>query len=412
MPITYDTSEGDTFDIVARKVYGDDTQGYLIRHSNPGVAVPLQVGIEIIIPELPDAPQNVDLNSNDSSESKVVVLINGKRFKFWDSAVITRSLDSFDTIELSAPMDASNVEFRKAFRQLSFDRIVVMVDGEPLFTGTVVSITPDITDRLKVVEISGYSLPGVLNDCTPPASVYPAQEFSDQGLTDIAKVVAGWFGLGVSSDVGQGVVFKTVACNADKKVLSFLTGLAQQRNLIISNTSRGRLLITQSTNVGSPVATLKQGEPPLMTATPKFKPQQYFSHVTGIAPESLESDGAQFTLRNNRLSGVIRPLTFIARDADFSNLQAAVKSKAGRMFGNVVSYSIEVSTWYDPGGKLWSPNTTLVLHAPDVMIYKPFEFIIRSVEFEIDSESKTALIILSLPGVFSGELPESLPWDE
>ena len=82
------------------------------------------------------------------------------------------------------------------------------------------------------------------------------------------------------------------------------------------------------------------------------------------------------------------------------------------MFGAMASYSVALSTWRDPAGNLWAPNTTLKLQAPGAMIYNSYEFIVRSVEFSKDSTSETARLNLVLPGAFSGQIPEALPWDE
>jgi len=83
----------------------------------------------------------------------------------------------------------------------------------------------------------------------------------------------------------------------------------------------------------------------------------------------------------------------------------------GRMVCNIVSYSLRVDTWRDPAGNLWEPNTSINLLAPDVMIYNNYEFIIRSIEFETDSNTQTATLNVVLPGSFSGEIPSNLPWD-
>ena len=76
-----------------------------------------------------------------------------------------------------------------------------------------------------------------------------------------------------------------------------------------------------------------------------------------------------------------------------------------------MAYTCRVSTWRDPAGNLWAPNTTVTLTAPDAMIYDKYEFIIRSVTFETDRATETATLNLVLTGSFSGEIPDSLPWD-
>jgi len=315
-----------------------------------------------------------------------------------------------DTVEFGAPFDHTAPGFRESFRPFAFDPVVITVGGEPLFTGTMVAVTPTIDNGQRTIAVSGYSLPGVLNDCTPPASSFPL-EFNGQGLKDIADAIAGPFGLSVDFQGDQGAVFERVACEPGKKALAFLAELAKQRNLIIASTERGKLLFWQSADAGKPAAKLRQGEAPVLSVTPFFSPQEYYSHITGIEPVLVGLTGSQFTVKNPRLQGVTRPITFNAPDTEGADVKAAVEAKAGRMFGNMVAYSVRVATWRDPFGKLWAPNTTIKLTAPDAMVYGEYEFVIRSVQFERESSAATATLDLVIPGSFNGQIPEALPWD-
>ena len=407
----YNTVGGDTFEIISRKKYGTELEAGRIANANPGVSEPLVAGIELNIPSLPDAPQNLQQQTAADDPDEVAVLIDGERFRFWDKIRITRSIDNMDTVEFGTPFDANLPKFRKIFKPFSYKSNDVTVGGTPLFTGTMVAIDPVIENAKKVIAVNGYSLPGVLNDCTAPASSYPL-EFNDQGLREIADTMLAPFGIAVEFQADQGAVFERVACEPGKKVLTFLIELAKQRNLIISSTSRGKLLFQQSIAPGKPVARLQQGIAPVLSVTPVFNPQEYYSHVTGIDSVMVGLDGSQFTVKNPRLQGVIRPHTFNAPDAIDSDIKAAAEAKAGRMFGNAASYAINVATWRDPQGKIWEPNTTITLLAPDAMIYNEYEFIVRSVEFNQERAVRTATLNLVMPGSFNGKIPESLPWDE
>ena len=402
---------GDTFEGIARKQYGDDKQADRIARANPGTSQPLVPGTVLNVPVLPDAPQNIPQQTPAAVEDEVAILIDGNRFRFWDSVRITRSLDAMDTVEFGAPFDSNGPGFRETFRPFSFKTVVITVGGEPLFTGTMVGIDPVIERKRKILSVSGYSLPGVLNDCTPPASAFPL-EFNNFGLQGIANQIAAPFGLSVDFQSGQGAVFERVASTPDKKALTFLTELAKQRNLVISSSPRGALVFQQSVDPGSPVAILRQGVSPVLTVTPAFSPQEYYSHITGLEPAVVGLPGSQFTVKNPLLQGVVRPLTFDVPDTLDADAKAAVEAKVGRMFGNMVSYSVAVATWRDPSGSLWAPNTTLKLQADDAMIYSEYEFVIRSVEFSRDRASETAVLNLVIPGAFSGQAPGVLPWDE
>jgi len=408
---TYNVIAGDTFESIARKKYGTEKEAGRISRANPGVNEPLTAGTVITIPALPDAPENLPSQLPANQEDEVAVLIDGRRFRFWDKVRITRTIDSMDTVEFGAPFDHTAPGFRDTFRPFSFKPVAITVGGEPLFTGTMVAVSPTIDNGQRTVAVSGYSLPGVLNDCTPPASSFPL-EFNGQTLKDIASAVAEPFGLSVDFQGEPGAVFERVACEPGKKALAFLAELAKQRNLIISSTERGKLLFWQSKDAGKSVAKLQQGVAPVLSVTPFFSPQEYYSHITGIEPVTVGLEGSQYTVKNPRLQGVTRPITFNAPDTEGADVKAAVEAKAGRMFGNMVAYSIRVATWRDPSGKLWAPNTTIKLTAPDAMVYDEYEFVIRSVQFERESAAATATLDLVIPGSFNGVIPEALPWGD
>lgn len=410
MSMKYIIVAGDTFEIISRKVYGVESESGLIQSANPGVSEPLSVGISIFIPDRPDSPQIIRGDSPSSSENEVALNIENQRFRFWESIRITRSIDAVDTLEFTAPFEVDNEAFRTIFLPFSYQSVSLTVGGEALFTGTMLTPVPTLTADKKSVAVSGYSLPGVLNDCVIPSSAFPL-EFDGQGLNNIARSVVAHFGLSVEFAESEGPIFDRVAAEPSKKAFQFLAELARQRNFVISSTPRGKLLFQRSVIPGQPIARLAQGSSPIVSVVPQFNPQEYYSHITGLQPTMPGADGSQFTVENPRLKGVLRPFTFKADDTKSGDIKAAVEAKAGRMFANAISYSVSLSIWRDSHGKLWEPNTTITLIAPGAMIYSEYEFIIRSVSFTRERDSEVAELKLVLPGSFDGKIPEAMPWD-
>jgi hypothetical protein len=99
-------------------------------------------------------------------------------------------------------------------------------------------------------------------------------------------------------------------------------------------------------------------------------------------------------------------------DTESADVPKAVRAAVGRMVASVVSYTVEdLPTWRDPQGALWTPNRTVTLLAPEAMVYRETELLIRSVTLKQNPEAETATLGLVLPGTFGGQLPEALPWD-
>lgn len=389
----------------ADQAYGTEAKANLIRQANPGGEGPL------IIPDDPSAPTDKPHEIPATDPDEVALLIDGTRYRYWSAMSIERTLDSIDTIDIKAPFDADVPDFRGAFQPFSYKAMSVMVGGSTLFTGTMVNVDPTMTENETTVTVSGYAKCGVLADVNPPASALPL-EFNKVTLETIATQLCEPFGVSVEFVDSAGDPFERVACDPSRKILEFLIELAQQRGLIMSNDSEGGLVFGKPTYDEPPVAILAQGQSPVTSVTPRFSPQNYFSHITGLESSEAGKKGGQFTVKNPHVTEGVRPLNFSVTDTDGPNVQVATEAKAGRMIGNMAAYTVELSTWRDSAGNLWQPGTLVTLTAPDAMIYNEYKFIIRAVTLDRDRESSTATLELAMPSAFSGVIPETLPWAE
>lgn len=366
-------------------------------------------GLTIVIPALPGAPKNVKQRAASTGEDEVAILINGARFRFWTAVRVDRVFDGFDSFTFQAPMESGRADFREALRPFEYRTVEITVGGTPLFTGVLVSIEPSVSENDKTVTVSGYSSPGVLADCTPPGSAFPL-EYNDVTLRQVLEGLAAPFGLEVKDEVSNADIFERVACDPGRALFPFLSDLARQRNTVLSNDENGALTIRQTGAARNVVAKLKQGVPPVTSVTSSFSPQQYYSTVTALSPTLVGLEGEQASADNAFLN-VVRPHTFNAQDTDTTAQQAA-DAKLSRMFANVASYTVTVPTWRTENGALWRPGDTIVLEAPDAMVYTEYAFLVRAVSFSRDTEGYEATLTLVLPGAFSGEKPETLPWAE
>lgn len=342
----------------------------------------------------------------------VGIQIDQKEFRYWESVEIRRALDNFSTVDLSAPFEPGDATFRQTFQPFTYKPLSVTVDGATLFTGQLVGVEPRATPASTTVRCSGYSLPGSLADSTMPASEFPI-EYGDHTLLQIAEALAKPFGIAVVVEAGtqMGGQFKRVRIRPNEKIAPFLAELARARGLVMRDTPDGELLFTDSVEAGSPVVGLKEGTQPLVSVAATFSPQAYYSEITGLARTKAGRKGGKgYTERNESLPSVVRPLNFVVGDVNAGDLPGATKAKMARMFGNIVSYVVEVPGWLDENGQLWQPNTTVTLEAPGAMVYNKTELLVRDVILRAKADEVSASLGLVLPGSFTGEQPTELPW--
>jgi len=405
---SYTVITGDTFDLISRKVYGEESQAQRIQRANPGVVEPLAPGTTIITPPALGRPEVDPLSAENPEE--IDLRLNNQSFKFWESVTIRRAIDTPDSIGFSAPFDPTSPEFRATIKPFSYTPIKVVLGDQRLFNGTLMGVDPVVSAARKSVNLSGYSRPGVVFDCTAHASAFPL-EFDGQTLKQIAVALCAPFGIDVVEIGTGGPKFDRVALKPGKKIGEFLADLAKQRGQVISSTVLGELLIWRSAAPGNQIAILEEGASPVVSVAPTFNPQAYYSSITALSPVSLTSDGEQYTGKNNSLAGVTRPFTFESKDTEVGGVKAAALAKLGRMFGAAAGYTVEVPTWRTPDGELYRRNKTIKLTAPSAMIYNQYEFLIKAITYRRVKDRETASLELVFPGAYSGEQPETLPWD-
>ena len=343
---------------------------------------------------------------------RVSVLIDGQKFAFWSDVEIRLAIDTFWTVSFSAPFEPTRPEFRQTFRPFTFKPLEVHVDDSRLFKGTLVGVHPNFESNEKKVDVTGYALPGVLDDCTAPGSTVP-HEFKKIGLREIARTLARPFGIGVNFRDGEGSRFDKVKLDEGEKILEFLAKLAQQRNLVVTNDRDGILVCWKSVVTGNPVAHLVEGTPPVTKVSADFSPQEYFSEITGFASAKRGRKGSKYTQKNPHLTGVLRPMSVRLDDTEKGDAPEETRAKMGRMFGSMAPTTVEdLPTWRDPRGELWAPNTTILLRAPSAMVYRDYEFLIKAVTFKQSAEKESATLELVLPGAYSAQIPATLPWDD
>lgn len=364
-------------------------------------------------------------------DEKIELLIAGKSFANWFDLEVTLCVDAFDSVSFSAPFEPARAEFRSIFRPFSFAPVQLLLNGEPLFTGTMMNVEPSVDRDSKSVTVNCYAVPGVLCDCTAPTGEgYKGRrpkgaiktQFSKLSLQAIAQQLCDPFDLDCEFRGDPGPKFERVSIKIEEKIHSFLVPLAKQRGFVITNSEDGKVLFWKTVEQGNPVVQFVEGVPPLTKVKANFSPQDYYSQITGYSPAKRGKPGGVTTALNPWLGTKLdsgapineyRPLSCKFDDTERADAPDSAKAKIARMFGNMVSYTIEdLPTWRDPDGKLWNPNTSITLLAPGAMVYRESELLIREVKLREGTDKLSASLTLVLPGAFSGKVPEFLPWIE
>jgi hypothetical protein len=380
---------------------GNDSNADRIRQANATYVEPLPPGVTI---QIPSDPREISAIYPKELEIKVW----GQKIGTFTDFELVSQIDAIQKGSFTVPNEKI---LRSLFVPLSTPRITVSANYELLLTGRCYSPNINNTADSKMIQVGFYSEPGILETSGPPIASFPL-EFKKMNLQQIASELCWKHAIPTIFNSDSGGWFKQVSIEPGVNTLDFLADLARQRGSVITSTADGELLFQTGAIVGKPVSKLEKGFHPCESVNISFDESQYYSSVTGYVPRKSKPGyhGKGFTIENPYKTDVIRPLCQEIPDVDEGELEKSTNALAGRMFASAVSVSVEVSSWTDDNSELYKPNTTLLLKSPDDYIEDFYEFLISNVSLKKNSESTTASINLVLPGVYSGKVPEKMPW--
>jgi prophage tail gpP-like protein len=382
--------------------------------------------------------------------SQFSLRIGNDDFEHWSSIEVTHSIDAFSSVGFTAPFEPRRRAFRDAFRPLSYRPVSVLLgsprkgDHQLQLTGRLTNVEPDFGPNGTSVTVQANSLPSAFFDCAAPAKMTNGHEYSGLDLEAIADELAKPFGFNArfaderstlidtnrdgrlerdrSSDAREqrriseefSRAFPRVKIESDQKIFDFLLKLAQQRGVLLTDSPTGDLVFQRPAATGRPVVHLEEGQAPLLSIKPTFRPDAYFSEVTAIVSQKRGRKGGRFTLQNPFLTrdSIVRPMSFRACDTDVGAGPQVAADYMSRMFGEVASWEIELPTILDPQNEFFRPNTTLTVKAPSAMIFGTHELLIRQVTKRQTKDSTTCTLTVVLPCAYTGEMPTVLPWNE
>jgi prophage tail gpP-like protein len=232
-------------------------------------------------------------------------------------------------------------------------------------------------------------------------------------MKGIAEAACDPYSIPVLFDGEVGPNFTEVSIEPTDKILDFLSRLAKQRNLLFTNNEKGQLLFFNP-KTEKAFVTFVEGKSPLISIKPKFSAQNFYSHITGFGKTDAEYPSLAWTFENKYLinKGRIRHHSLTIEDSEnISDIENAVKAHAGRMFADCVNFELVCENHVNENNEVFQKGMSVCVSAPSAMITKETTFIARNVELARTVEGKTAMLTLVLPGSYTGEIPEALPWE-
>lgn len=337
--------------------------------------------------------------------------IRNRKIEFFESFDITLRYDALaSTFSFGFKFDPNNQE-QKDLACIGHYHIASLYhNGELLLTGYILSESLTDDPTTQPVTISGYSLPGFLEDCQVPVDY--ALQFNKLTLAQISEKLIEPFGLkqiihsSVAADMNK--EYTETEAKVGQTVRDILVELATQRNIIISHDQYGRLVYTRPSAKQTPIFNFEKNIPQT-SMNLNFDGQGMHSHITVVQQKDFDPEipaDESEPIRNPYVPFVYRPHVVTQTSGNASDTQKAAENIRARELKGM-TLNITTDRWIIDG-KVIRPGKLLTALNPSVYLYKKSTWFIESVRLKGDSKQTVATIGCVLPEVYSGEAPSYL----
>lgn len=410
---TYTVQDGDTVEDLSTRFYGVPAEYPKITNANPIIGKDLKIFPKQILSIPKKKVLNEQRTDEDEGDDTTLITIDGVRFEnVWGFMLKLSISTAADEFSFQIPWNPADLEVRKSFIPFQYKPVKIFIGGSLQLTGTLINVVPAVSTDKRLLKISGYSKCGVLNDCMIPPKQEPG--FKTSTFFNICKVLASYFNIEVFDAAGDNFSFEEVDIKRTDKIYKFLSRLAKKRGLLLTSDVEGNLIIQRTTDTKAEF-TFKEGEPDILSISADYKGQEAYTSFTGVVDgkdvDELAGDDSATVIDDfiPQTAGA-RPFVFEVDEIDEGALEEATRAKLRRTWAKRITYSLVLKGWRDPKGNLWRDNKRLNVEYPSVMIFKPTEFLISSVQFEKDDSKRITKMNLVLPQAYNDEDLETVPW--
>lgn len=350
--------------------------------------------------------------------------INDKVITQYEQVSVSLKYDSIaSTFGFSLLFEPGNKD-RSTYLPGAYSNAEISYNGERLITGQVLSqsFSSAGAPPKSLVDVGGYSTTGFLEDCQVPLDAYPLQ-LDNKSLSEIIQTVL--FPLNIKFQVDESVkaeadtVYPTVVFEQSDSIKDFLARLTSQKNIVLSHTATGQLLLTRADVNKKPIFNFDGGQPALKMNL-KFNGQMMHDVISVIGQQGINTaNAAQSQIENPYVQKKVN-FNLNARNSTVGNaaiikgnrpkvaLQTAGNDNdtplvARGLLGQelkAIRLTIEIQGW-TLNGKLVRPNNIITVVNPELFLFQKSKWFIESVDFTGNNVDERAILSCVLPECYS-----------
>jgi len=339
--------------------------------------------------------------------ANITIEVDNKKFDGWTGVAATQNLENVaDAFSFSAPFGHGSIADTSLLPG-QYQKCKLLIDGELYIAGEAIKHTPvGIEGGGNQMDVQVRSFPGALVDC---CTLDDQLDYSFMTLKQITERLIKPFGIKAKFPDGDSQPFDEVNRGIDQKVFALIGQLAQQAGFLVSTDSdMNSLSFVRANTKQKPIASLRQGEQPLIKVTTDFDSTKRFSDFV-VMTQSLGAVEQSDVLKDKTVSAY-RPLVFVADESSQDNLSDVLKWKKSRTMSSFIDISVQVAGWRAPNGEIWRKNKLVSVYAPLSCIYKQTTFLISSVSLQQGASEHKADLGLVLPVAYNPDYKQDIFW--
>lgn len=364
------------------------------------------------------------------------IKINGRNVENFTNISITRNLDSVaSTFSFAVRFNPENDDHKELFKPLQYHTCEIFSDSnELMLTGTILGHAFDSDSGFNLLNVSGYSKCGILEDVTIPPSMYPL-ESTGKSLKEIADKLCGSYGIDViylldgDSDINSNFnknvdtkiknykepkrkrktttnpeankIFKKTTADSTDTVKGYLAKLTSQRNILLSHDNKGNVVMFKPNLKAKPKYYFNKDNSLSMSS--RWNGQGMHSEINVVRQPSKENAGVSTVDKvKSFYINKYRPTTKVLSSGEDTDVKRAAENEYAAELKNI-TVTVELQGLFED----IVPGDLINVHNHEIYSFAYSRWIVSSITLNVDEKDSTTSLSLLLPESFSGEIEQN-----
>lgn len=351
---------------------------------------------------------------------ELTLTVNAAAISGWTSIRVTRGLErmpnSFEIALTSREPTGFEVVVADG------DPCTVSLGSDPVITGYIDTVTREIEPQNQIIGIAGRSKSC---DIVDSAAELPKSFINGVTLPKLARDIAKVYGIDVRSDGADGGQLPPIAFPYGTTGFSLIERAARYVGKLVYDNTDGSIQIgdlgakraasgfVEGKNIMRAAAVRSQAQR-FSEIRAYLVPMNILGNLTAQPADSAKGDVDNILASETDPNVKRRRLRAIIAESGYGGVDVCKKRalwEIARRAGRGLAVRVTADSWRDSAGKLWEPNTLVVVDAPSLKL-NAVELCIGEVAYRRDEQGTRAELVLMPADAFRPEpilLAPSLP---